>query len=53
MERTEAVLIEQRLALALAQEYLAATNIACRPVEGLAAGVISMSLLIPDRPLHA
>ena len=43
----EAIQLEQRLALTLAQEYLAATDIACRAVEASTAGVTSFALMIP------
>jgi light-regulated signal transduction histidine kinase (bacteriophytochrome) len=49
---SEAALLEQRLALALAQEYLAATDIACRPAEGSAPGATVFSLTLPNRLSH-
>lgn len=48
----EAVLLEQRLARALAQEYLAATDIACHPNEGAASAATAFSLVIPHRLPH-
>ncbi|GEM_PF-6375671 len=43
---SEAGLIEARLALTLAQEYLACVDIACRQVEGSAAGAMTFALMI-------
>lgn len=51
-ERTEAAMIQERLAWSLAQEYLAATDVACAPVDGQAAGMTSFVLEIPNRPPH-
>jgi light-regulated signal transduction histidine kinase (bacteriophytochrome) len=49
---SEAALLEQRLALTLAQEYLAATDIACRPAEGSAPGATVFSLTLANRSSH-
>ena len=48
----EAASIEQPLAWALAQEFLAATEIACRPAEGAAAGALTFTLMFPQRSPH-
>jgi len=48
----EAMLVEQRLALALAFEYLAATDIACCPVDDSTTGAAAFSLMIPHRLPH-
>jgi len=49
---SEAALLEQRLALVLAREYLAATDIACRPAEGSAPGATVFSLTLANRLTH-
>ena len=49
---SEAALLEKRLELMLAQAYWAAADIVCRPVEGPAAGVTKVSLVVPNRPSH-
>ncbi len=48
---TESVLLERRLALALALEFFARTDIVCRPSEGAAAGV-SYTLAFAKRARH-
>ena len=48
----DAEAIERRLAFALAQEYLAAAETVCRPVEGPAAGATTFALEIPSRSPH-